>query len=91
MIPVHYTVMFFGVLVAVIKTSRKSGGEEAEQSFDHLSYETRLEGAWEGASGPLDEQLGVGPEIQLGNLVLALRRVIETIIFGEPSKYYIHI
>jgi Peptidase family M48 len=87
----QYAYAWFGILTAVLYTSRTPAGDDSEYEFDHLSFDARLESVSEGASPVLTEFLGVAIEGNLMRVITLLRKTIETIVFGQPSKYMISI
>jgi hypothetical protein len=94
MLALHSTISLFGAMVSIIYTSRQCNGGDQEYTFDHPTYETRLESVWEGIEPPFNELLDAQTETlmlkhQLLQMITALRSQIETIVFGARSKYMI--
>jgi hypothetical protein len=87
----RYTFAWCGIMIGVLYASREPEADEREYTFDHLSFDARLESVWEGATPPLEELFGFAVEGQLMHVITLLRKQIETIVFGEPRKYMISI
>jgi len=86
----HLGLASFGMLMVLLHLSRHDADtQEMMQSFDHPSYDVRLEGAWEGITTPLEDTLTVASAANIEQMITCLRQLIETVIFGEPSKYVI--
>lgn len=94
----------FGLLVAVLHLSRHvASAKEIDQSFDHVSFDARLESAWEGIDFALK---GILMEVSAlkdihthtrayanasfdEQMIMKQREVIEALVLGAPSYYWI--
>ena len=94
---IEFIMGFFGLIVAIIYL-RDETSEAAADQISHLLYEARFEAVQEGLDLALpdiallldrDERQGQLRSYQLRHAMFELRKAIEIVIFGKPSKFII--
>lgn len=83
----HFGLAAFGMFISMIHLSRhQPDTQEILQSFDHPSFDLRVQGAWKGMALVLQAELDAASESVVHVIISRLREAIETVMAGVPIR-----